>query len=333
MSYKNSTKIVRITGRLLLFTAILWSLTIPDVEAAKFRIQGRDTIVDQGGRVLKVDNPFKRIISLYGAHTENLFSLGMDDEIIGVSAHEVYPPRALQKPAYSYHDDPEKFLAAKPDLVLIRPMIDRGYPQFVRRLEKSGITVVSLQPGTIDELYSYWEILGILSGKRPQALQLIDQFRIATQHLELLTTAIEVRKRVYFEAIHNRMKTFSPNSMAIFTLQTAGGINVAADARPVRKTNIAFYGKERILSRAAEIDVYLAQYGAMNTPTIRMIKEEPGFRAIKAIQNNEIYIIDEHLVSRPTFRLLDGVLEIGKILYPERFGVEADNIVLGAKQF
>ena len=331
-TFKNK-KLFRLACRLVLLTAILLNLTAGDIDAAQFRIQGRDTIIDQGGRTLQIDKAFKRIISLYGAHTENLFSLGLDDEIIGVTSHEVYPARAMQKPVYSYHDDPEKFLAAKPDLVLIRPMIDRGYPQFVRRLAKSGIAVVSLQPGTIDELYSYWEILGVLTGRRQRALQLIKQFRNASQHLLMLTAAIDVRKRVYFEAIHNRMKTFSPDSMAIFTLQTAGGINVAADAQPVRKTNIAFYGKERILARAAEIDVYLAQYGAMNAPSIRMIKEEPGFRAIKAIQDNEIYIIDEHIVSRPTMRLLDGIFEIGQILYPDRFGAEASEIVSGAKQF
>ena len=317
----------------LLFIALFLSLSVRGVAAADFRIQSQGVIIDQGGRTLQIVKPFQRIISLYGAHTENLFSLGLGQEIIGVSPHEVYPPQALQKPVYSYHDDSEKILAARPDLVLIRPMIDRGYPQLVRRLEKSGITVVSLQPGNIDELYNYWEILGVLTGRQQRAVQLIDHFRNASQHLQMLTAAIEIKKRVYFEAIHSRMKTFSPDSMAIFSLQTAGGINVAADAKPVRKTNIAFYGKERILAHAAKIDVYLAQYGAMNTPTIGMIKKEPGFRAIKAIQDNEIYIIDEHIVSRPTLRLLDGIIEIGKILYPSRFGAEANKIVLGAKQF
>ena len=311
----------------------LLSVSVGGVDAAQFRIQSPDLIIDQGGRTLRIDKAYQRIISLYGAHTENLFSLGLVEEIIGVSPHEVYPPRAMQKPVFSYHDDPEKFLAAKPDLVLIRPMIDRGYPQLVRRLEKSGITVVSLQPGTIDEMFSYWEILGILTGRRQRALELAGHFRNASQHLQKLTVTIEVKKRVYFEAIHSRMKTFSPDSMAIFTLQTAGGINVAADAKPVRKTNIAFYGKERVLARAAEIDVYLAQYGAMNTPTVAMIRKEPGYRAIKAIQDNEIYIIDEHIVSRPTLRLLDGIFEIGKILYPDRFGEDALKVVRNSKRF
>jgi iron complex transport system substrate-binding protein len=115
------------------------------------------------------------------------------------------------------------------------------------------------------------------------------------------------------------MKTFTPDSMAVFALKTAGGINIAADAQRVRNTNIAYYGKERLLSRGREIDVYLAQSGAMNRPTRELIVQEPGFKSIKAIAAGEIYFIDEHIVSRPTMRLLDGIFQIGNILYPSDF--------------
>jgi iron complex transport system substrate-binding protein len=248
-----------------------------------------------------------------------LFSLGLDKEIIGVSPHENFPDRALTKPVFSYHDDPEKFLAARPDLVCVRPMIDRGYPQFVTRLEKSGIAVVSLQPATVSEMFEYWKILGVLTGRPTQASEMISHFQNISSNLEALTSSKAVKKRVYFESVHSKMKTFSPDSMAIFALETAGGINVAGDAKSVRNTNIARYGKERILSRAAQIDVYLAQFGAMNRPTVAVIKEEPGFNAIKAVKNNQIFIIDEQIVSRPTLRLLEGIHEIGKILYPDVF--------------
>ena len=140
-----------------------------------------------------------------------------------------------------------------------------------------------------------------------------------------LTATIAVKKRVYFEAIHDRMRTFAPSAMPMFVLETAGGINVAADAVPHRGTNIADYGKERILSRAKQIDVYLAQSGAMNRPTISTIKNEPGFHAIKAVSNNQIFIIDEQIVSRPTLRLLKGIHEIGKILYPDIFNTNLAN--------
>jgi iron complex transport system substrate-binding protein len=43
--------------------------------------------------------------------------------------------------------------------------------------------------------------------------------------------------------------------------------------------------------------------------------ERPGYHAIKAIQNNRVFYIDEKLVSSPTFRYLEGVREIARVLY------------------
>ncbi len=308
--------------RLLLGMLAVCFLYLPARADSGFGIESRDSVRDQSGRSIGVAAPFGRIISLYGAHTENLFTLGLDGEIIGVSGHETFPARALSKPVFSYHDDPEKFLAARPDLVIIRPMIDRGYPRLVARLEKSGITVISLQPGTVSEMFTYWEILGILTGRRERALEMVAHFQNETAKTTAVVSAIAEKKTVYFEAIHSKMKTFSPDSMAIFALETAGGINIAGDAEPVRDTNIAAYGKERILARAGQIDVYLAQYGAMNRPTVTAIKKETGFGIIKAVRNDQVFTIDEQIVSRPTMRLLDGIRQIAKTLYPALFGRE-----------
>jgi len=201
-------------------------------------------------------------------------------------------------------------------------MIDRGYPRWTAALERSGITVVSLQPSTVAELFTYWKILGTLTGRRTQAGEMIAHFRKTTAALAARGRSVDRKHTVYFEAIHGKMKTFAPDSMAIFALETAGGINAAAEARPVRNTNIAAYGKERILAQADRIDVYLAQVGTMNQPTVELIRNEPGFQAIKAVRENRIYLIDEKIVSRPTLRLLEGIYEIGRRLYPQAFGPE-----------
>jgi iron complex transport system substrate-binding protein len=301
--YKNS---------ILLVFFVFHSL-IPAARAASVR--------DESGKMIEISKPFCRIISLYGAHTENLYAMGLDKEIIGVSANETYPPQALKKPIFGYHDDAEKFMAAKPDLVLIRPMIATAHAQFVEKLEKAGIAVISLQPVGIADMYEYWKNLGILTGKEKQALDMTARFRIAIERIDALVSGIpkEKRKRVYFEAIHDKMRTFSPEAIAMFVLTKAGGINVASDAVPRRNTNIADYGKERILSRAGEIEVYLAQSGTMNRITPDIIEKEPGFAAIWAVRNHQVHVVDELLVSRPTLRLLNGIFGIGKILYPQVF--------------
>jgi len=277
------------------------------------------TLTDKKGRQIIFEKPFTRIISLYGAHTENLYHLGLEDIIVGVSINDAFPARVDKKPKFSYHDDSEKFLAFMPDLVLIRPMIDNGYPKLMNRLEKSGITVVSLQPSDITEMYDYWLKLGLLTGKDRQAKQMIQSFKQKIDRIKARTYDIQVKKRVYFQAIHTRMKTFTKDAMAIFALETAGGINVASDAKASRNTNIAIYGKEQILAKASQIDVFLAQKGVMNAVSIEQIKNEPGFNIIKAIKNNQIYLIDENIVSRPVPRLYNGIVSIGKLLYPDIF--------------
>ncbi len=291
---------------MVIFFSVVPALAVPVPSHAG------NAVTDAAGRSIQVDAPFTRIISLYGAHTLNLKTLGLNDEIIGVCPMDEW----AGKPEYSYHDGLEKFLAARPDLVLIRPMIDRAYAALVKGLEKAGIVVVSLQPGSLDEMFDYWVVLGTLTGKGDRARQMIASFKDEVAKIGTLTRALPNKKRVYFEAIHSRMKTFTPGSMAIFALETAGGVNLARDASSVRGTNIAFYGKERILSHAHEIDVYLAQKGTMNQPTLEMIKDEPGFNVIRAVKENQIFIVDEKIVSRPTMDLLKGIHTIAEILYP-----------------
>lgn len=243
-----------------------------------------------------------------------------------MSENDRYPEQVQSKQRFSYHDGPEKFLATKPDLILIRPMIARGYGPLVRQLERNGITVLSFQPNTIDRMLSYWKKLGRLTGKSEQARRMVRTFQNSVDRFRDLTKGIKEKKRVYFEAIHSRMKTFVPGSMPVFVLKTAGGVNIARNAEQVRDTNIAFYGKERLLSRAGQIDVYLAQREIMNRVTVKEILNEPGFRIIKAIKEKEVYLVKETLVARPTLRLLKGIYEVGRILYPDRFGEKAEMI-------
>ena len=52
------------------------------------------SFTDDEGREIRLNQPCERIISLYSAHTENLFSLGAGEKVIGVNDTSVYPPEA-----------------------------------------------------------------------------------------------------------------------------------------------------------------------------------------------------------------------------------------------
>ena len=267
---------------------------------------------------LKTEDTYHRIISLYSAHTENLVSLGASEQIIGISSADDYPPSILHKPRFSYREGPEKFIAAGADLILIRPMIERSASHLLKKLRQAGITIISLQPTSLEEIPAYWKTLGQLTGRESEAREMIHTFNSGLQAMAAKIKKIPMAKRphVYFESIHKKMKTFAPQGIAAFVLKQAGGINVADDATQVRRTNIAAYGKERILAKAREIDIFLAQHGRMNPVSIKQIRSESGFQAIKAVRENRIYLIEEALVSRPGLRMLEGIEKVHAILYP-----------------
>jgi len=277
-------------------------------------------ITDQEGEVITFSKPFCRIISLYPAHTENLVGLGLTGEIIGISTSDNYPDSITGKPRFNDADNAEKFIAAAPDLLLIRPMIARTHPDLIKRLRQSGITVVSLQPTTVEHMFTSWPTLGQLTGKAEAAGAMKGQFQAGIKAIQQKIPQLPTGRRpgVYFEAIHSKMKTFSPKAIAIFALEAAGGRNIASDATARNESNIAEYGKERILAKSGEIEVFLSQQGRMNKIDIEILRQEPGFQIIKAFKEDRVHLIDETQISRPTLRLLLGIEEIAKILYPSR---------------
>ncbi len=177
-------------------------------------------------------------------------------------------------------------------------------------------------------MLDYWKTLGVITGHEQEAIALANKFttKIKNFNNELAHIPESKRPKVYFEAIHKKMKTFAETSIGIFILETAGGINIASDASRVRTTNIAFFGKEKLLSRGSEIDIFLSQHGRMNPVTKEIIINEPGFKAIRAIRENRIYLIEEQLVSRPTIRILEGIEKLRDIFFKYKSPLPASNL-------
>ncbi|TEB11937.1 ABC transporter substrate-binding protein [Pelotomaculum propionicicum] len=278
-------------------------------------------VVDDLGKEVRLKAPAQRIVSLYAAHTENLYSLGLNEEIIGVSDSESFPPAALAKPSYSFRGDAEKIIAVRPDLVLARTFIANNYPDFIRKIEAAGIPVAVLYPENVDQFLLYLKKLGQLTGREKEAGALVEEFNARLKKADELVAGIPLqeRKKVFLET-NSDIMTCTPDSNAAFVLAKAGAVNVAADAKAVKQgSTIAPYGLERLVANGRDIDVYIVQKGEMNKSRVEEIYLRPGYQVIKAINSRQVYLVDEAVISRPTMRLLDGITLVGQILYPERF--------------
>lgn len=280
------------------------------------------SFVDDDQKQINMYEPAKKIISLYSAHTENLYKLGIDDEIIGVGTSDIYPTKVLEKKQFDYKNaDPEKIILEEPDLVLIRPFINRSRPDFVQALEKAGINVVSLYPESFDEFDEYINKLAMLTGTEDKAKNLLVDFHAQIDDIKEKTKNIDNKVNVYFESSEQDYKTVTVDSMPGMAIGTAGGINIASDVKPIKEgSSIASYGTERILEKADDIDVFVSQNGVMNAGGNKhSITIRPGFDTIKAIKNDRVYVINQKIISSPTFRYLDGINELCRMFYPEIF--------------
>ncbi|GFK94737.1 Vitamin B12-binding protein [Fundidesulfovibrio magnetotacticus] len=257
-----------------------------------------------------------RIVSLYAAHAENLAAMGAAGLLAGVSE-----PLG-DVPVVGARDGAEAIMALRPDIVLARPMHRNTQPGLLEQLERLGTRVVCLQPSTLAELVPYWLELGRLAGREGEARAMARRFDDELTLLREQAAGIPPHKRkgVFFEAIHRQMKTVSPDSLAAFVLESAGGVNLAGDAQPVAGSNIAHFGLERVVALGDSLEVYVAQKGPMNPVSEREIRETPGLASLKAVREGRVALVDETLVSRPTPRLLEGVRAVAAALYPERAG-------------
>jgi iron complex transport system substrate-binding protein len=188
--------------------------------------------------------------------------------------------------------------------------------RLVETLKRSGVKVYAAQVVHADELYTYWRDLAELVGRGPEAETMIADFdrRVSAYHKAASERPATEKPGVFLEAIHNSVKTFTPDSLPAWVVEMGGGRNVAADAKPgAAGLIITGYGPERLLSKAKEIDVYISQEGPMNQSSLKKVKERPLYRRLKAFKEGRVYKMREDILARPTPSLLKGLEEMAAL--------------------
>jgi iron complex transport system substrate-binding protein len=244
--------------------------------------------------------------------------LGAGSQVIGIGTSEAYPPEALELPSYSYSkDDVEKFIAAGPDVIFFREAVATKYEDLVAELKGAGITVIALANKNFDE---YVTTIAKVVGKEETAEKMLSDFHAQMDALKERADKVPEDERVgvFFESRAKEYNTASETSMAYAGLELINVINVAKENMEKDTTSsIADFGEEYLLAEADNIDVYIAQLGAMNKDvTVESIKARPGFDVIKAVKEDRIFIVEEKLISSLTFRQIEGLTQIFEYIYP-----------------
>ena len=94
-------------------------------------------------------------------------------------------------------------------------------------------------------------------------------------------------------------------------LEIIGAENIFADRK-----QWMVVAEEAILDRNP--DVILTNANAFDKP-VEVIMARPGWGALTAVQNGDVYSIDTDSSSRPSHRIVKALQEMAKAVYPDKY--------------
>ncbi len=270
------------------------------------------TITDDIGRMVKFTSSPQRIISLSPSNTEVVYALGLQDRLIGVTTYDNYPPEAKDKPQVSGYSevDVEKIVALQPDLILAD---DIHKAEVVPALEKLGMKVVVLRPGTIQQVFDNLNLLGKITGTGDKAASLVATLQQRVKAVTDKIAAGTTKPRVLYVTWYDPIWTAGDDTMIGDLLAKAGATNIASDV-----SGYATITLEEAIQRNPQIIIVMSSMGVDNE-SLKYVNSEPRFAATDAVKNKQTFEIDADIFGRTTPRIVDGLETLAKLIHPELF--------------
>ncbi len=296
-------------ARGLIFLFVLLMLVLFHVSVS---YSASKTFKDEVGREVIVLFPPKKIISLAPNITEILFSLGLDQEIVGVSIHCNFPEKVQSKVRVgSYISlDFEKIVSLKPDLIIATGAGNTR--DMVERLERLGFPIYVIFPRNVEDVIRNVGHLGQLVGREKEGVEIIQEMKRRRERVVERTQGLP-RPRVFLQIGEAPVVTVGKNSFADDLIRLAGGDNVAGNEKEMYPR----FGMEEILKRSPEVILISSMNPRGNYQ--KALQEWSRWKTIPAVKNGRIHLIDSDLIDRPSPRIIEGLEEMARLLHPERF--------------
>jgi iron complex transport system substrate-binding protein len=251
----------------------------------------------------------KRIVCLTEETTETLYTIGRGDLVVGVSGFTVRPPEARKKPKVSSFLDAnfEKILELKPDLVLGFSDLQASLGA---ELAKRGVPVYLFNQRSIAEVLQSIQVLCALVGETQAGAKLVERLTDNVKRAAELGATFPCRPRVFFEEWHEPL--ISAIRWCSELIEVAGGDDVCAQTRSEQGARGRIVSAEKIV--ALNPDVVIGSWCGRKVKREKIIAR-PGWQAIKAVDDDQLYEIKSAYILQPGVAALsDGLQQLSRII-------------------
>ena len=235
------------------------------------------SVEDFAGRTVTLPAPATRIVALAPHLTENLFSAGAGDKLVGVVSYSAIPEVGSYN-AYSL----ETIASLQPDLIV---MWGSGNGmRTLSRLEQLGIPVFVSELRQLDDIPRDIRALGTLAGSGGVA--------------ELEAARILAPLTVLYEIWNEPLQTINGEHLISQVIELCGGRNIFAGVTTLApRVNI-----ESVLALAPQVIIA----SGLSDTRPEWLDQWRRYPALPAVRNDGLFFIDPDLLERPTARILLG---------------------------
>lgn len=251
----------------------------------------------------------RRIVSLGPSLTEELYLLGVEDSIVGVTVYCNRPKEAMKKEKVGtvIKVDVEKIISLRPEMVLATTLSDRDQIEKIRSLGVNVVTFTACRD--FQEICAQFLKLGKIVGKEEKARDIIGEVRDRVASISNRVKYL-TRPRVFVQIGAKPLYTVTEESFIQDIIILAGGINIAHRA----KTGL--FSREEVIRRNPDV-VIIVTMGILGEEEKRLWER---FGSLKAVRDKRVHIIDSRKICSPTpLAFVESLEEITSFLHPEEW--------------
>ncbi|KZE64289.1 iron ABC transporter substrate-binding protein [Fictibacillus phosphorivorans] len=272
-------------------------------------------VKDASGKEVTIEERPEKIVSLIPSNTEILFALGLEKEVVGVSDFDNYPEAAAKKTKIGGMEfNVEKIVGLKPDLVLAHESGMATAKDGLKQLEDAGIAVFVVKDATnFDDTYDSIDTISEVTGTESKGDEIIKGMKDDLADIEDKAKSVKEKKKVWVEVSPSpEIYTAGKGTFIDEMLKAINAENAAGDLDGWAKVS-----EEQPV--AYNPDVIVTTYGYYTEKPKEQVIARKAWKDVSAVKNNNIYDVHSDKVTRPGPRLIEGVEELAKAIYPDVF--------------
>jgi iron complex transport system substrate-binding protein len=273
---------------------LVWAFaSYADVTSSK----GSLSVTDFSGRVVTVKQPVKRIVALAPHITENVFSAGAGDLLVGVVNFSDYPEAAkhIQQVGSPHSFSIETVVSLQPDLVLV--WSSGVSAKVTKKLIDLGLTVYMDEPRVLDDVAKAITDVGYLTGNDQVSQQAANDFLAQLQHLKQ-TYSVRDPVTLFYQIWDSPLMTLNGEHIISDVMRLCGGENIFSDAIAIApKINV-----ESVLESNPEAIIA----SGMGETRPEWLIEWQQWEYLQAVKNKHLFFIHPDILQRHTVRILQG---------------------------